>query len=186
MILGGSRSKVSQQFSAATNRSIGRILGGTRNNEVAPAPAQLKWCFPRCLVRRNKECCFNPSCYAKRRQTCRWMQYLGGSGSGSSSSSSYGDNEMIKTCEVIDLDTRKIITIILMFISQFLIRPLDTKDVEQKSSIHKSVVDETKTRTRPSKTTRVKCNKIKILIRPLDTANCTNMTAMMIFAQAEI
>ena len=107
IIAGGSRSPVSQEFS--TGAYSRPSLGST-----SIAINALGWCTPRCDVMRHKECCFNPTCLARRRKYCQWILYLGGSagissGGSSGSSSSYGDNQMIKTCEVIDLDTRTIV-----------------------------------------------------------------------------
>ena len=36
----------------------------------------LKWCSPSCPVLLSKECCLNPICKRKKREACRWTDYL--------------------------------------------------------------------------------------------------------------
>ena len=60
------------------------FLGGEKQHmtnlfseiEASPQATQnssgLKWC----PVLLNKECCFNPICKKKRREACRWTDYL--------------------------------------------------------------------------------------------------------------
>ena len=50
----------------------------SRSPLTRPAPNSLKWCLPQCKVRQNSKCCYNPTCYQKRKEACQWMGYVTG------------------------------------------------------------------------------------------------------------
>ena len=51
----------------------------SKSSLAKPAPNSLKWCSPRqCKVRRYPECCYDPTCYQKRKEACQWLNHLTG------------------------------------------------------------------------------------------------------------
>ena len=46
---------------------------------VATKPSSaFKWCTARCPVVEHKACCFNPVCFEKKSERCKWFSYLTG------------------------------------------------------------------------------------------------------------
>ena len=54
---------------------------GTGSGGSSPstlASSDLKWCNPSCRVIANPVCCYNPLCFDKRPDSCKWFNFLTG------------------------------------------------------------------------------------------------------------
>ena len=96
------------------------------------------------------------------------------------------DSEHVR-CPEVELGCNKIKILIRppevdLGILGFIIRAIAKRQIPKPTSGHlKKTNDGFASQTKVES----RCNEIRILIRPLDTSNCTNMTAMIIFRQAE-
>ena len=45
---------------------------------AALSTSALRKCLPRCRVKANRNCCFHPRCYKRRKTTCDWFKYTSG------------------------------------------------------------------------------------------------------------
>ena len=73
IIAGGSRSPLS---TFSTGSSSGSSSVSSSGSSGSSQVSSLAWCSPRCDVRRNRECCYNPSCYTEK--LCQWINYFRG------------------------------------------------------------------------------------------------------------